>query len=87
MFITSIHCFNIVFILGRPLAPQVISTPLSDRRHIYNLTWTPGANLKEALQDTINIGAYDILYRKTWVEVCKEFTSDLVFSYQAVLHD
>eukprot|EP00057_Strongylocentrotus_purpuratus_P012050 XP_011666524.1 PREDICTED: MAM domain-containing glycosylphosphatidylinositol anchor protein 2 isoform X2 [Strongylocentrotus purpuratus] len=53
---------------GRPLAPQVTSSLYGTRRHIYTLRWTPGANLQEALQDTIEIEAYDIYYRKTWIE-------------------
>ncbi|XP_041470383.1 MAM domain-containing glycosylphosphatidylinositol anchor protein 2-like isoform X2 [Lytechinus variegatus] len=53
---------------GRPLAPHVTSSFHGTRRHIYTLRWTPGANLQEALQDTIEIEAYDIYYRKTWIE-------------------
>ncbi|XP_072049608.1 uncharacterized protein [Amphiura filiformis] len=71
---------GMIDVSGKPRKPKIISDPVGNRKHKFNLIWNHGDNERREDPRSIEVNSYEIQYYGWWVEIRGD-TRKVIFSH------
>ncbi|XP_072049606.1 neurotrimin-like isoform X2 [Amphiura filiformis] len=70
---------GMIDVSGKPRKPKIISDPVGNRKHKFNLIWNHGNNERREDPRSIEVNSYEIQYYGFWMEISGN-TQRLIYS-------